>query len=81
MRLCFIGQITPRYDSVAQSAETDAETLTAAGCQFSWLLRTPTFHRAVVRVEHRALKIEWAQDSAFRFYPVQERRRALPGFG
>ena len=74
---------TPRYsadldlfhdleDSVAQSAETDAATLGAAGYEFSWLLRTPTFHRAVVSAEERALKLEWAQDSAFRFYPVQE---------
>ena len=74
---------TPRYsadldlfhdleDSVAESAEADAAALRAAGWDFSWLLRTPTFHRAVVRAEERALKIEWAQDSAFRFYPVQE---------
>ena len=74
---------TPRYsadldlfhdleDSVARCAETDAATLRAAGCELSWLLRTPTFHRAVVRVDERALKIEWAQDSAFRFYPVQQ---------
>ena len=74
---------TPRYsadldlfhdleDSVAESAEADAAVLRAAGWDFSWLLRTPTFHRAVVRAEERALKIEWAQDSAFRFYPVQE---------
>ena len=74
---------TPRYsadldlfhdleDSVARCAETDAATLTDAACELSWLLRTPTFHRAVVRVDERALKIEWAQDSAFRFYPVQQ---------
>ena len=73
---------TPRYsadldlfhdleDSVARSAEADAATLRAAGYELSWLLRTPTFHRAVVRVDRQALKMEWAQDSAFRFYPVQ----------
>ena len=77
---------TPRYsadldlfhdleDSIARSAETDAETLGTAGYELSWLLRTPTFHRAVVRAEERAMKIEWAQDSAFRFYPVQEDER------
>ena len=77
---------TPRYsadldlfhdleDSVAQSAETDAATLRDAGFELSWLLRTPAFHRAVVRVEDRALRLEWAQDSAFRFYPVQEDER------
>ena len=77
---------TPRYsldldlfhdleDSVAQCAETDAATLGAAGLDFSWLLRTPAFHRAVVRADTESLKIEWAQDSAFRFYPVQEDER------
>ena len=34
-------------DSVAQCAEADATTLRAAGYPFSWLLRTPTFHRAL----------------------------------
>ena len=34
-------------DSVAQCAEADAATLCAAGYTFSWLLRTPTFHRAL----------------------------------
>ena len=62
-------------DSIARSAEADAATLEAAGWDFSWLLRTPAFHRAVVRADDRALKIEWAQDSAFRFYPVQEDER------
>ena len=58
--------------SVAQSAEQDAATLHGAGYDLTWLLRTPTFHRAVVTVAGRQLKIEWAQDSAFRFFPVQE---------
>ena len=77
---------TPRYsadldlfhdleDSVARSAETDAATLATAGYELSWLLRTPNFHRAVMRVGARSLKIEWAQDSAFRFYPVQQDER------
>ena len=74
---------TPRYslaldlfhdleDSVAQSAETDAAALRATGHDFSWLLRAPAFHRAVVRIDTRSLNIEWAQDSPFRFYPVHE---------
>ena len=40
-----------------------------------WLLRTPSFHGALVTVGEEQLKIEWAQDSAFRFYPVQEDER------
>ena len=59
-------------DSVAQSAETDAATLRAAGYAFAWLLRTPTFHRALVTAAGQELKIEWAHDSAFRFFPVQK---------
>ena len=58
-------------DSVARSAQTDAATLLEAGHEFVWLLRAPTFHRAVVTVGAEQLKIEWAHDSAFRFFPVQ----------
>ena len=36
-----------------------------------WLLRTPPFHRAIITADKQQLKIEWAQDSAFRFFPVQ----------
>lgn len=59
-------------DSVAQSAETDAKTLRQAGNGFEWILRAPTFHRALVTVRDQSLKMEWAQDSAFRFFPVQK---------
>jgi hypothetical protein len=62
-------------DSIAQSAERDAESLSKAGYEVSWLLRTPTFYRAVVTVAKQQLKIEWAQDSAFRFFPVQKDER------
>jgi Nucleotidyl transferase AbiEii toxin, Type IV TA system len=59
-------------ESIAQSAETDAATLRAAGYDFNWLLRTPGFHRAVVTMDEGQLTIEWAQDSAFRFFPIVE---------
>ena len=76
------GDDTPRFsqdldffhdveDRVAQSAEQDAATLRDAGYDFAWLLRTPTFHRAIITTDKQQLKIEWAQDSAFRFFPVQ----------
>jgi hypothetical protein len=58
-------------DSVARSAEADATTLRSAGIALEWLLRTPAFYRAVVSVDTEQLKLEWAQDSAFRFFPVQ----------
>jgi hypothetical protein len=77
---------TPRYshdlaffhdlaDSIAQSADHDAATLREAGYEVRWLLRAPTFHRAVVTAGGQQLKIEWAQDSAFRFFPVQKDER------
>ena len=62
-------------DHVARSAEQDAATLMAAGYDFKWLLRTPAFYRAVVTAAGGALKLEWAQDSAFRFFPVLEDER------
>jgi hypothetical protein len=59
-------------DSIASCAEQDAATLRAAGYGLAWMLRTPTFHRAVVIMDGQQLKVEWAQDSAFRFFPVQQ---------
>ncbi len=59
-------------DRVAQCAQTDVATLHAAGFEFAWVLRTPAFHRGVVSTAEGRLKIEWAQDSAFRFFPVQK---------
>lgn len=59
-------------DCVAQNAETDAGALRSAGYDLAWLLRTPTFHRAVVSAGEEQIKLEWAQDSAFRFFPIQQ---------
>ena len=77
------GKDSPRYsqdldlfhdveESVAKSAEADADALAAAGYELEWLLRTPAFHRAVVGMDDRRLRIEWAHDSAFRFFPVEK---------
>lgn len=62
-------------DSIAQSADRDAASLIRAGYGVSWLLRSPTFHRAIVTTGKQQLKIEWTQDSAFRFFPVQKDKR------
>lgn len=59
-------------ERVAQCAEQDSATLVSAGYQVDWLMRTPSFYRAVVTVHDQHLKLEWAQDSTFRFFPVQE---------
>ena len=58
-------------DSVALSAETDAAALGDAGFDLTWLLRTPALLRAVLSRDGEQLRIEWAQDSAFRFFPVE----------
>jgi hypothetical protein len=58
-------------ESVATSAEADAATLRSAEYEVEWTLRTPTFYRAAIKAGADQLKIEWAQDSAFRFFPVQ----------
>lgn len=59
-------------ENVVRNAEKDAATLIAAGYGFSWLQRTPFFCRAVVTGGKNRLKIEWTQDSAFRFFPLQQ---------
>jgi hypothetical protein len=59
-------------ERVFKNAEKDAATLVAAGYGFSWLQRTPFFYRAVVTAGESRLKMEWAQDSAFRFFPLQQ---------
>jgi hypothetical protein len=59
-------------EDILRYAEQDAATLIEAGYGFSWLQRSPFFCRAVVTAGSRSLKIEWAQDSAFRFFPLQE---------
>ncbi len=59
-------------ERIAQSAEQDAETLRCAGYDVSWVQQLPGFFRAVVSLKKRQLKMEWAQDSAFRFFPLQQ---------
>ena len=59
-------------EQVSLCAEKDAEALTAAGYKVEWLLRTGTFRRAIVTIRGEQVKMEWAQDSAFRFFPIQE---------
>jgi hypothetical protein len=57
--------------SLIASAEKDVGVLAAAGFQTSWLLREPYLQRAQVTHGNDSLRLDWASDSAFRFYPVQ----------
>lgn len=57
--------------SVAASVEFDVRTLAAQGFSTEWLLRQPTFQRAIVSREGEQVALEWVYDSAFRFFPVE----------
>ena len=59
-------------ESVALSAEADVAALQDAGYSCKWLLRTPAFQRVVVVADGKQFKMEWVQDSAFRFFQVVE---------
>jgi len=55
---------------VEASARLDAETLESHGYSLHWLTVNPYFFRAVVTRGDQQLKLEWAVDSAYRFFPV-----------
>ena len=59
-------------DSVVRSAEFDVAVLDANGFAIEWILRQPVYLRAIAAKEGQSLRLEWAQDSAFRFFPVEQ---------
>lgn len=65
-----IGVFHDAADIVADNAEQDAIVLRESGFDVHWLVRAVGFHRAEIRAGREPLKIEWAYDSAFRFFPV-----------
>ncbi len=67
-----------REESVALAASADTATLVEAGFVIQWLHRLPGFHAAVVQRRGESMRLEWAQDSDFRFFPTQ--RDALFGY-
>ncbi len=56
--------------SVTQSSQADITTLRNNGLKVEVLLETPTFVRAFVKEAHDGVKLEWATDTAFRFFPI-----------
>ena len=56
---------------VAENAEADAAVLTKEGFSISWQSPWATMRRAWVECEGEGLKMEWAYDSAFRFFPAE----------
>ena len=59
-----------REESVAEAASDDAAALTAAGFAVDWLRREPGFHAAVIGRNEDTMRLEWARDSDFRFFPT-----------
>ena len=56
---------------VERAAESDAETLTRNGFEIVWDLRRPAFYRARATRKGGSVRLDWAIDSAFRFFPVE----------
>lgn len=59
-------------EALLKAYETDSTTLLAAGFEVELVGRVqPEFRRAIVRRGGLQTKIEWVQDAAFRFFPVE----------
>ena len=57
--------------SLKQAAAQDAAVLREHGFTLEWSETQATLHRATVSQADRSTKLDWACDSAFRFFPVQ----------
>jgi len=57
--------------ALQQGVEADQKTLQEHGYEIVTLLSRPNFHRAKVSKGTSATRMEWVQDSAFRFFPVE----------
>ena len=53
-----------------QASELDVASLEGAGYIVEQKMWTPTFRRVLVTNGQESLKVEWAQDSAWRFFPI-----------
>lgn len=57
-------------EAVISSSERDVVSLEAAGFWVERQMWAPGFRRALVLRSSEAVKVEWAQDAAWRFFPV-----------
>lgn len=64
--------------AVIRASELDVRTLEAAGWTVQQELWTPTYRRAWIKRQGGGVKLEWCQDSAWRFFPIE--RDALLGW-
>jgi len=58
--------------NVAVSAELDEKALLGAGYSVDWKIRKEGLFRADVSRGGDHLRLDWSEDSVFRFFPVQE---------
>ncbi len=58
-------------DAVPRSAKIDVASLEEAGFAVQWLQQLPAFHKARVQREADIVEIDWAADSAYRFFPLE----------
>jgi hypothetical protein len=58
--------------AVADSSDADRATLASAGYDVQVLRDRPGFVEALIRRDGHTLRVEWARDSAFRFFPLVE---------
>jgi len=76
------GPSTPRYsedidifhdaeEAVTSASESDCKTLSDAGFQIVRQIWEPSYRRVWVERKGDGVKLEWAQDAAWRFFPIQ----------
>jgi len=59
--------------AVEEAAKKDETCLVRHGFSVQWLLQKPGFHQAIVTSKQGdAIKMEWAQESNFRFFPLDQ---------
>lgn len=58
-------------EALRAGVSADLHTLKSTGYDVSMLIERPTFHRALVKKNGTSSKLEWVQDSAYRFFPIE----------
>jgi hypothetical protein len=56
--------------AVATSTDADAEALKASGFTVTFLRREETFQQADISRDGETVRLDWAADSSFRFFPI-----------
>ena len=56
--------------AVSASVRQDTEALTRAGYEIEFSTQEPTYYQASVARQGESLRLDWAADSAFRFFPI-----------